>query len=498
VHRRLARRDRDLLALVRRAVYGNPTSPYRWLLRHAGCEYGDFERLVAREGVEGALSALLRDGVYLTVEEFKGRRPTVRGGVSRTFSPDAFRNPGAAVHAEVHSGGSRGARTAVGVDLDGVREEAADLCLWLHAREAAASVAAIWTIPGSAAIRILLRMSAAGTRPVAWFSQVDPGGRDLHPRYRWSARVVAWGSRLAARPLPYPRHVPLEDPLPVGRWMAEVRRAGRIPHLQTYPSAAAHLCRRIADAGLDVSGAQFVLAGEPVTPARLAAVRAVGAHAASSYSTIEAGNVAYGCLAPAGADDLHVLHDLHAVIQPGRGAPDALPADALLLTSLRPTAPLVLLNAAPGDRATVLAGSCGCAVERTGWTTRLQDVRSYEKLTAGGMTFLDVDVARVLDEVLPARCGGGPTDYQLVEDETPEGRPRLRLLVAPSVGPLDERAAVDVFLTALGGASGAERVMERLWRSGAFVGVERAVPRTTPSGKILHLHRSTPATAGRA
>jgi hypothetical protein len=134
-------------------------------------------------------------------------------------------------------------------------------------------------------------------------------------------------------------------------------------------------------------------------------------------------------------------------------------------------------------------------MERIGWTTRLQNVRSYEKLTAGGMTFLDVDVARVLDEVLPARFGGGPADYQLLEDETVEGRPRLRLLIAPSVGPLDERAVVDALLSALGGASGAERIMERVWRSGAFVRVERAAPRAPPGGKILHLHRNLPAPA---
>jgi hypothetical protein len=56
-----------------------------------------------------------------------------------------------------------------------------------------------------------------------------------------------------------------------------------------------------------------------------------------------------------------------------------------------------------------------------GWTTHLRDIRSQEKLTAGGMTFLDTDLIRVLEEVLPARFGGAPTDYQLVEEEAEEG-----------------------------------------------------------------------------
>ena len=89
--------------------------------------------------------------------------------------------------------------------------------------------------------------------------------------------------------------------------------------------------------------------------------------------------------------------------------------DSLLVTSLRATAPLVLLNVSLGDQAVVAARACGCPLEDLGWTTHLHTIRSYEKLTAGGMTFLDTDLVRVLEEVLPTRFGGGPTDYQLEE-----------------------------------------------------------------------------------
>ncbi len=65
---RLAHREADFLALLRRAVYDWPPSPYRRLLAHAGCEYGDACRLVREGGVEGALRILLRSGVYLTLD----------------------------------------------------------------------------------------------------------------------------------------------------------------------------------------------------------------------------------------------------------------------------------------------------------------------------------------------------------------------------------------------------------------------------------------------
>src|SRR5436189_56000 len=79
LRRRLAQRETDFLALIGRAVFRRPDHPYRQLLDLAGCEAGDLERLVRQEGVEGALGALYRNGVYLTVDELKGRQAAVRG-----------------------------------------------------------------------------------------------------------------------------------------------------------------------------------------------------------------------------------------------------------------------------------------------------------------------------------------------------------------------------------------------------------------------------------
>ena len=91
---RLRSRERDFLALARRAVFGVPRNPYRRLLELAGCEYGDLETLVRAEGLESALLELQRKGVYLTVEEFKGRRDAVRGSATVSADPSMLRNPG--------------------------------------------------------------------------------------------------------------------------------------------------------------------------------------------------------------------------------------------------------------------------------------------------------------------------------------------------------------------------------------------------------------------
>src|SRR5207249_1754549 len=161
---------------------------------------------------------------------------------------------------------------------------------------------------------------------------------------------------------------------------------------------------------------------------------------------------------------------------------------AALVSSLRPTAPFIMLNVSLGDRADLTERACGCALEQLGWTRHLHDVRSYAKLTAGGMTFFDTDVLRVLEQTLPTRFGGGPTDYQLVEEQTAAGHTRIRLLVHPRVGPLDDAAVADVFLSAIGGGSGVERIMELQWRRAGLLSVSREAPRVTSTGKILHLH----------
>jgi hypothetical protein len=488
LRRRLAHRAADFLKLARSTMFGYPESPYGRLLAHAGCQYGDLERLVRAEGLEGALRALYRAGVYLTVDEMKGRQPVVRGNTAFTLDPGRLRNPTATPHFITQSSGTRGPRTPIAVDLASIRDQAVDLRLSLEASGITRFAHAVWGVPGGAALGQLLRFAAGGCPPARWFSQVDPRAASLHPRYRWSARALRWGSLLVGAPLPAPRYAPPGNPRPIAAWMAEESRRGRPAHVWTFPSSAMTVCRYARDAGIDLAGAWFNVGGEPVTEARLAAVREVGARMMPGYGSSESGLLGYGCARPSGPDDVHVLSDLHAVIQPGPGAlPPGLRSGSLLLSSLRTTARLVLLNVSLGDQAVLEDRACGCPLEPLGWTTHLRDVRSYEKLTAAGMTFLDADALRVLEEVLPGRFGGGSGDYQLLEDEAEDGRPRLRLLVSPAVGPVDRDAVAEAFLTAMGPGSELERVMGLAWREAVYLRVEQRPLERTPAGKVLHL-----------
>jgi hypothetical protein len=486
--RRLERREADFIDHLRLAVYDVPASPYRELLRWAGCEHGDVARLVRSDGVESAMGVLLRAGVYLTVGEFKGRQPVVRGRATLDVDPGRLRNPRATLQVQARSGGSRGSGTPVVFDLAFIRDCATDTMLFVHARGGHRWRHADWEVPGGASIFRLLKL-VSFSRPARWFTQIDAAHPGLHPRYRWSPWLLRASGALCGTPIPPPVHVSVDDPTPIARWMRATLDAGEIPHLFTFASSAVRLCQAGLSSGVDLTGARITLMGEPVTPPRLEVVRRAGIVGLPRYGTTETGPIGYGCLAATAADDVHVLRDLQAVVQPGTSVTlPGLSEQSLLVTSLHPAAPFVLLNVAMGDVGTLGERACGCPLARLGWPVHVDTIRSYEKLTAGGMNFLDVDVVRVLEEVLPARFGGAPTDYQLVETESADGRARLSLLVHPRVGTLDIEEVVRTFLDAMGPGATAERVGGMVWQAGNLVQVDRRAPLTTQAGKILHLH----------
>ncbi|MBM3285517.1 MAG: hypothetical protein FJY81_06555 [Candidatus Aminicenantes bacterium] len=351
----------------------------------------------------------------------------------------------------------------------------------------------------------LVKLISSGSPPSRWFSQLSPTRHELNVRYRLSARVLEISGRIAGVPVPRPEYVSLENPLPVLLWIKGCLKKGQIPHLFTFSSSAVRLARCALDAGVDLSGAQLTISGEPITKARMDTIRRCHAEALPAMGCVEAGHIGYGCLTPGAPDDMHLLKDLHAVIQPGEpnDGPD-LPARALLFSTLRLSSPLILLNVSLGDQAVLETRACGCLLGRLGLDTHLHSVCSFEKLTSGGMALLDVDIIRLLEEELPKRFGGGPTDYQLLEDEDADGRPNIRLVVHPRVGHLEPGKVKDAFLRLIASDSGAERLTSLLWRDAGAVSVERGVPRTTATGKIQHLHaglrtgQESPIEAGRS
>lgn len=479
---RMRNREADFLAFLEMTVACDPASPYRALLACAGCEFGDIRGLVEKEGIEEALHRLFEAGVYLTVDEYKGRKPAVRGSATIEVKPGALRNPLMDKQFSARTSGSRGVATPVPLNLAGIRDHAVNMALAIDARGGMAWRKAIWELSG---IGPLLWYASFGGPVERWFTKVgaQTGGVSAAHHRRLSA--VTWAGRLSGRSLPAPRHVSPHAPLPIAEWMARVLAEGDVPHLWTSTSSAVRLCQAASEAGISLRGAQFTVTGEPVTEARLAVIRSTGAEALPDYGSADSGgSVTCACLAPDAPDAVHVFSDLNTLVQADR---EPFPEGALLLTTLRPTAPFVFINVSMGDCAALDTRSCGCPVERLGWRMRLSHIRSFEKLTLGGMSFLDSDVARVLDEDLPRAFGGEPTDYQVAEAGHDEGRPRLQLLVHPRVGPVDEAGLARIFLDSLGRVSHSDNMMASRLRDENMLEVCREAPHMTSTGKILHL-----------
>jgi hypothetical protein len=327
---RLTHRAENFLGVVREAVYANPDSPYLGLLRRIGCEHGDLERLVRAEGIEGALATLFRQGVYLTVDEAKGRTAIVRGSATIPLGPNGLRYPRSVAGLQGRTNGSRGQRTTVPISFASIRSHAMENLLDIGAWENHQWIHARWGMPGSATLSSLIRYQLCGLPVEQWFSLLDPAAAGVHPRYAWSERALRLSARLAGVSLPQTVHVPLGDPLPIVRWMADQLRAGRTPCLRSYVSPVAHLCQSAYEAGISLRGAVVAIGGEPWTEARRTVIERVGVEISLHYATTESGNVGRGCLAPEAPDEVHLGHDRLALIQPGEAARAVLPTNAVL------------------------------------------------------------------------------------------------------------------------------------------------------------------------
>ena len=485
---RLANREAGFLRQLDRWVFPFPAHPYARLLAHTGCDRADLARLL-EAGLEPALAVLLRSGVFLTCDEFKGRLPVRRGSLAFTIDPSELIRPNAVLHGVSRTSGSRGPATAVPIDLAFIRDHAVNTHLALEAHGGSGWAHAHCGVPGGTSVTNTLELAMGGTPPERWFTPVALDERGLHARYRLGARAMRLAGRVAGIRLPGPCVAPLEDPSPVVRWIHDALRAGRTPHVWGFASTAVLVCEAARSSSVEIAGARFTMGGEPTTAARRKTVEAAGAVPLPRFGATETDIIAYACRSPEAPDDMHLFHDRHALVQAPDENAQGLAPGTLLLTTLLDSAPVLLVNVSLGDRARLSGRACGCPMERLGWRWHLERVRSFEKLTAGGVTLLDVDVIRVLEETLPARFGGEPTDYQLVERSDGEtDRPALRLRIHPRVGSIDDRAVIDAFLDAIGGGDGGERLMGLQWRRAGVLAVEREPPARTGSGKILHLH----------
>lgn len=499
VRQRIAEREANFLRLVERGIFGYSRSPYLPLLKLAGCEMGDIRKMVQTRGLDETLRALREAGVYVTFDEFKGHEPIVRKGKVVSVQAGGFDNPYLHHYYRAESGGTTGTATRISFGLDHLAAESPYFILARDAHGILDVPTAIWLdiLPDVSGVHNILCPARMGRVPQKWFS-LDTSRylkRSISVKGRLATLSMIVMGRLSGVPMPWPEPLSLDQAIVVARWADRALKDHGKCLVHTHVSKALRVCIAAREAGIDLTGATFMVGGEPPTPAKVREISCTGARSLPVYPFSEHGYVGIGCVQPADENDVHFFKDGLALVQFPREVPGSrIKVHAFYFTSLLPTAPKLLLNVESDDYGLIEKRSCGCPLETYGFTEHLRNMRSFRKLTGEGTTLVGSYMERILEEVLPARFGGSPLDYQLLEEEDENGFTRLSLLVHPKIQIADEAAIVEVVLDALRqdsfpdgqGRFGAEgpRI---IWNQARTLRVKRTEPILTTRGKLMPL-----------
>jgi len=483
----VANREASFLDLVARTVYANPENPYHKMLRLAQCEYPDLERAVRRNGLEATLEELLRAGVYLAHDELKEKAPIVRSGELISVSERGYDNPLVTAEMETRSSGSRskGTRTRHSISTQIYWEQYHSLLAQELGIQHDAFVALLPILPSVAGLTVSLRGSHFDWHVERWYAV---GGNLRHSgHYRAVTRAMILIGKMAGARCRFPTYLPENDFSPVAEYIARKKVAGKKCCVGGFVSAAVRVAAAARERGLDISGTVFSVGGEALTPAKRATIEAVGCEVYPFYAIVEIGPVGYACRRMKTGNCVHLFEDLVATISRRKLAPlSETEVNSLLFTTLTPFASRVLINAEMDDSGIVEKIDCGCLFSQVGYGRQIRDIASYGKLTGQGMTIAGTDVVRVLEEDMPRRLGGGPGDYQLVEEEG-GAQTMVTLRVSPRVGRLKPDEVRGCFLEELTRHFGGT-LAARTWRHAEGVKVMIAEPLTTSTGKVLSLH----------
>ena len=243
------------------------------------------------------------------------------------------------------------------------------------------------------------------------------------------------------------------------------------------------------ETGLSLSGVRFHVSGKPLTRSKQKLIEEAGAYVTPHYGPGDGTGGLLGCGYPKFIDELHRPQSIFTLVEHPRPLNDGGPLiHPLMFTTLHPSAPRFLFNVENGDSATMTERDCGCPLQKVGFTQHIHTVRSFEKMTSEGMNYSGSDLFELLEDTIPSEFGGGPGDYQLVEEEDDRGQTRLTLVVHPDVGELDNEKLLSRLQKGLALGSRNHRFISRIWQDAGAFRIRRAIPHASARGKILPLH----------
>ena len=353
---------------------------------------------------------------------------------------------------------------------------------------------ALWTyLLPAGQMRRIFQLAAFRQAPQRWF--VANGWRDAKGWVKYDAvtlYMLLW-MRMFGLKVPMPRVVRRHEARQVAQWAHHTLQSHRQCLLYTGISGALRVAVAATEAGLDLSGLVIRGGGEPVTAAKMNTVERSGATYRQTYAMSENGFVGTACAKPLHVGEVHLLKDLFGLISVPHAVPGfGVTVPALNLTTLFQNTPKIMLNAQVDDYGTVEERICGCPLEEYGYTTHIHDIHSYSKLVGEGVTLMGNEMMRILEETLPARFGGTPLDYQLIEQEEAQGYSRLYLIISPRVSIGNEQEVLNTLYQAMRTTSVSADVTQQVWQNANTIQIQRREPIVSARGKLLPLVLRTP------
>jgi hypothetical protein len=487
VRRMIENRGENFLYLMRRVVFNNPSNPYYTLFKWAGCTLEDLEESVHKNGLEPTLESLRKAGVYITNDEFKGKKPVERSGRRLDVESHQFANPLVRGLLETTSGATRSSGTISRRSLEFQKYREAQT-LVLHdqfgiSRRPIVGIRSI--LPSDGGLRLSLTCARRGLPYEKWFALGGTFRGSGH--YRFVTKFLLTEARLLGVPLKFPHYLPQNDFLPVARWIAQRRSEGTRPILWSNVSGGVRVAAAAKDAGLDISGTTCFVSAEALTDAKREIIESAGCEAYGRYGISELGQVGTACPQMNSHDTVHVCRDSLAVISYRRVAPlTEVEIDSLMFTPLLPCTAYVFVNVEMDDSGKLEPARCGCHLSEMGFTQQLSNIYSYGRLTGQGMTLVGGDILRILELSLPRRFGGTTTDYQLVECEG-KNQTETELRVHPRVGAHSPEEIKEFFLSEIKALWGGA-LTRRNWEQTDGIRVVIAEPYVSGKQRVHPLH----------
>jgi len=426
--------------------------------------------------------------VYLTHDEYKGKTPIRRGALRIDAKPSDFANPLTKGVIAVSSSGSRsrGTITYQSLEYQRYREVQDQIFLDELGISGRKHIRLSSILPSMGSLRRQIMLPRRGNPVDKWFAL---GGRFRDSgHYQTFTRLYIMEAKLLGVKATLPTFLPQNDFSPVAKWIARRRAEGSECLFSTGVSNGVRVAAAAMEQGLDIRGTIFRVRGEPLTEPKRAVMESAGVRPYPGYTISELGRIGCSCLEMTKGNCVHVYRDSVAVIGHRRRAPlSDVDVDSLMFTTLLPFTPTVIVNVEMDDSGTLAPARCQCSLTELGLTQQLSNIYSFGKLTGQGMTLIGTDLLSILEQKLPARFGGGPTDYQLVECE---GRlqTEIELRVNPRLGLESADKVKSYFLSELKMVYGGS-LSRRNWVQTNGVRVEFAEPyRTGQSHKVHPLH----------